>query len=80
MVAVEARQEPGPVPDRRGAAVAAVVLCALLAVVILVTTPWHPLPGARATADPGLDFTPAQIARSGAFNDALDPPRTPGSR
>lgn len=65
-------------PDRRGAAVAAVVLCALLAVVILVTTPWHPLPGARATADPGLDFTPAQIARSGAFNDALDPPAYAG--
>ncbi|GAA4500156.1 hypothetical protein GCM10023191_048150 [Actinoallomurus oryzae] len=77
-VAVEARQEPGPAPDRRGAAVAAVVLCALLAVVILVTTPWHPLPGARATADPGLDFTPAQIARSGAFNDTLDPPAYAG--
>jgi STE24 endopeptidase len=77
-VAAEAGREPGPAPDRRGAAVAAVVLFALLAVVILVTTPWHPLPGARTAADPALDFTPAQIARSGAFNDALDPPAYTG--
>jgi STE24 endopeptidase len=60
--------------SRRAAAVAAVVLCVLLAVVIAVTTPWHPLPSAGNAPDPRLDFTPAQIARSDAFNAALNPP------
>ncbi|GLY72088.1 M48 family metallopeptidase [Actinoallomurus iriomotensis] len=77
-VVAEAEEGPGPAPDRRGAAIAAVVLCALLAVVILVTTPWHPLPGAGRPADPALDFTRAQIGRGDAFNRALDPPAYAG--
>jgi STE24 endopeptidase len=64
--------------SRRPAAIAAVVLCALLAVVIAVTTPWHPLPGARTAPDPPTDFTPAQIARSHAFNADLNPPAYAG--
>lgn len=76
-----ARPGPGDAGDagdvagsRRAAAIAAVVLLALLAIVIAVTTPWRPLPGARSAPDPALDFTPAQIARSDAFNGALNPP------
>jgi STE24 endopeptidase len=77
--AAERPEGPGAAPaSRRAAAVAAVVLCVLLAIVIAVTTPWHPLPGGRSAADPGLDFTPAQIARSHAFNMALDPPAYAG--
>jgi STE24 endopeptidase len=64
--------------SRRAAAVAALVLCVLLAVVIAVTTPWHPLPSAGNAPDPRLDFTPAQIARSHAFNAALNPPAYAG--
>ncbi|GAB2803660.1 M48 family metallopeptidase [Actinoallomurus bryophytorum] len=64
--------------SRRAAAVAAVVLGALLAVVVAVTTPWHPLPGADRGPDPALDFTPAEIARSHAFNAALNPPAYAG--
>lgn len=65
--------------SRRAAAVAAVVLGALLAVVIAVTTPWHPVPGARpAAADPARDFTPGQIVRGHAFNSALNPPAYAG--
>ncbi len=56
------------------AAVTAVVLGVLLAVVIAVTTPWHPLPGGHGVPRPSADFTPAQIARSDAFNSALNPP------
>jgi STE24 endopeptidase len=64
--------------SRRAAALAAVVLCVLLAVVVAVTTPWHPLPSAGNAPDPRLDFTPAQIARSHAFNAALNPPAYAG--
>jgi STE24 endopeptidase len=60
------------------AAIAAVVLGILLAIVIAVTTPWHPLPGGAGSPDPALDFTPAQIARSHAFNAALNPPAYAG--
>jgi STE24 endopeptidase len=64
--------------SRRAAAVVAVVLCALLAVVVAATTPWHPLPGAHGKPGPALDFTPAEIARSHAFNAALNPPAYAG--
>ncbi|WP_460351816.1 M48 family metallopeptidase [Actinoallomurus acanthiterrae] len=60
--------------SRRTAAVAAAVLGALLVAVAAVVTPWHPLPGGRIAADPALDFTRDQIARSEAFTAALDPP------
>jgi STE24 endopeptidase len=65
---------PAVAASRRAAAVAAVVLFVILAVMIVVTTPWHPLPGVRSTPDPSLDFSPGQIARSRAFNAALNPP------
>ncbi|MCO6005698.1 M48 family metallopeptidase [Actinoallomurus purpureus] len=71
------RGEP-EAPSRRAAAVAAVVLGALLVVVVAVMTPWHPLPGGRVAADPALDFTRDQIARSKAFGAALDPPAYAG--
>ena len=58
--------------DRRR--VVAAVLAALLAAAIAVTTPWHPLPGGDGRADPALDFTRSQTARSHAFNTALNPP------
>jgi STE24 endopeptidase len=73
------RADDSKVPaSRRAAAVTAVVLFVLLVVVIVVTTPWHPLPGARSAPDPALDFTPGQIARSRAFNAALNPPAYTG--
>jgi STE24 endopeptidase len=64
--------------SRGPAAIAAVLLCALLAVVIATTTPWHPLPGARTAPDPPADFTPAEVTRSHAFNTALNPPAYAG--
>jgi STE24 endopeptidase len=64
--------------SRRAAAVVAVVLGALLAVVVAVTTPWHPLPGAHGRPAPALDFTPAESARSHAFDAALNPPAYAG--
>ncbi|GAA4625533.1 M48 family metallopeptidase [Actinoallomurus vinaceus] len=60
--------------SRQAAAVAAAVLGALLVAVAAMVTPWHPLPGGRIAADPTLDFTRDQIARSEAFTAALDPP------
>ncbi|GAA0324988.1 M48 family metallopeptidase [Actinoallomurus spadix] len=60
--------------SRRAAAVAAVVLGASLVAVMAVVTPWHPLPGGRAAADPALDFSRDQIARSERFSAALDGP------
>jgi STE24 endopeptidase len=57
----------------RAAVYAAAVLGVLLVIVIAVVTPWHP-PAGGGAPDPALDFTPAQIARSRAFNAALTPP------
>jgi STE24 endopeptidase len=56
------------------AGVVAAALGALLAAAIAVTTPWHPLPGGSGRADPALDFTWSQSARSHAFNAGLNPP------
>lgn len=58
----------------RAAAYTAAALGVLLIVVIVVLTPWHPLPGGAGSPDPALDFTPAQIARGRAFDSALNPP------
>lgn len=71
---------PGPAAggSRRAAAITAVVLAVFLAVVILLTTPWHPLPGPRSAPDPSLDFNAAQTARSRHFNAALNPPAYAG--
>ncbi|WP_395107395.1 M48 family metallopeptidase [Actinomadura sp. SCN-SB] len=69
-----------PGPDRRSrraAAIASAVLFAAVIAVIAVTTPWHPLPGTvpggAVPVDPARDFSPAEIARSRAFDAALTP-------
>lgn len=58
----------------RGVVVATAMAAALgaaLIVMIVVCTPWDPLPGATVTAPPPSQyFTPAQIARSDAYFDA----------
>jgi STE24 endopeptidase len=71
---------PGKGPDRRSrqaAALASVVLFAAVVAVIVVTTPWQPLPGhvpgGAVAVDPARDFSPAEIARSRAFDTALTP-------
>ncbi|TDD80616.1 M48 family peptidase [Actinomadura darangshiensis] len=76
---------PGPGPARRpriAAAIAAAVLFAAVAAVLALTTPWNPLPGrvpgGHAKADPSLDFTSAEIARSRAFDSAVNPPAYTG--
>ncbi|MGI5202926.1 M48 family metallopeptidase [Spirillospora sp. CA-108201] len=76
---------PGAAPARRpriAAAVTAAVLFAGVAAVLARTTPWNPLPGhvpgGRVTPDPALDFTPAEIARSKAFDSAVNPPAYTG--
>ncbi|MDQ1685296.1 MAG: endopeptidase, partial [Frankiaceae bacterium] len=51
-------------------------MCLLLlgfAVLVIVLTPWHPLPGPHVRPDPAADFTPAQIARETAFHDDIRP-------
>ncbi|WUH96505.1 M48 family metallopeptidase [Spirillospora sp. NBC_00431] len=67
---------------RIAAAVAATALFAAVAVVLALTTPWNPLPGhvpgGRAEPDPALDFSPSEIARSRAFDSALNPPAYSG--
>ncbi|WP_149257442.1 M48 family metallopeptidase [Actinomadura sp. K4S16] len=72
-------------PARRprvAAAVTAAVLFAGVAAVLALTTPWSPLPGhvpgGRVRPDPALDFTPAEIARSRAFDSAVNPPAYSG--
>ncbi|NVI87449.1 M48 family metallopeptidase [Actinomadura sp. BRA 177] len=63
---------------RVAAAVAAAVLFASVGAVLALTTPWNPLPGhvpgGHVQADPALDFSPAEIARSQAFDSAINPP------
>ncbi|WP_344955258.1 M48 family metallopeptidase [Actinomadura miaoliensis] len=72
----------GRARPRVAAAVASVVLFAAVGVVLAVTTPWNPLPGrvpgGHVAPDPALDFTPAQIERSRAFDAALAPPAYAG--
>lgn len=67
---------------RAAAAGAALALFGLLGVTLAATTPWRPLPGpvpgGRAAADAGLDFTRVEIARSAAFDAAITPPAYAG--
>ena len=67
---------------RVAAGVAAGVLFAGVAAVLVLTTPWNPLPGrvpgGHAAADPSLDFSAAEIARSRAFDSAVNPPAYAG--
>ncbi|WP_434582125.1 M48 family metalloprotease [Carbonactinospora thermoautotrophica] len=53
-----------------------VVLGSALVAVILLTTPWQPLGKAaqQATVSAARDFTPAEIARSQAYRQAIVPP------
>lgn len=55
-------------------------MCLLLlgfAALVIVLTPWHPLPGhvpgGAAQPDAAADFTPAQIARETAYHDEIRP-------
>ncbi|WP_243774081.1 M48 family metallopeptidase [Actinomadura barringtoniae] len=63
---------------RVAAAIAAALLFAAVGVVLALTTPWDPLPGSvpggEVKPDPKLDFTHAEIARSQAFDSAINPP------
>ncbi|MGP4025280.1 M48 family metallopeptidase [Actinomadura sp. 3N407] len=87
----ERRGEPGARQDgdaarmrrpRIAAAVAAAALFAALGTVLALSTPWSPLPdrvpGGHVEADPALDFSPAEIARSRAFDSAINPPAYAG--
>ncbi|HSV64821.1 MAG TPA: M48 family metallopeptidase [Mycobacteriales bacterium] len=61
---------------RRGALVGLVVLGLATVAVVLLTTPWRPLPtppGGATPVDPARDFTAAQIARAEAFHRLLRP-------
>lgn len=55
-------------------------MCLLLlgfALMVVVATPWHPLPGqvpgGHVHPDAAADFTPAQIAHETAYHDAIRP-------
>jgi len=57
-----------------------VTMCLLLlgfAAVVIVMTPWHPLPGhvpgGSVRPDAAADFSPAQIARETAYHDQIRP-------
>ncbi|WP_030145063.1 M48 family metallopeptidase [Spirillospora albida] len=67
---------------RTAAAVTGAALFAGVGVVLALTTPWTPLPGdvpgGAAEADPAADFTAAEIARSRAFDAAINPPAYAG--
>ncbi|MBV9098363.1 MAG: M48 family metallopeptidase [Frankiaceae bacterium] len=65
---------------RRPRIAAAVTLCLLLlgfAALVVVATPWHPLPGhvpgGAVRPDAAADFTPTQIARETAYHDEIRP-------
>jgi STE24 endopeptidase len=65
---------------RRSRIAAAVTMCLLLlgfAALVIIATPWHPLPGhvpgGAVRPDAAADFTPAQIARETAFHDQIRP-------
>jgi STE24 endopeptidase len=62
------------VSPRKTAAVACCGLGLALAAVVVLTTPWHPLPGTLLPADPARDFTAAELARARAFDAAVRPP------
>ncbi|WP_433325624.1 M48 family metallopeptidase [Spirillospora sp. CA-294931] len=74
-----------PTADRRSrlaAAVGAAVLFATVGAILAATTPWNPLPGSvpggPVSPDPSLDFSAAEIARSRAFDSAINPPAYAG--
>jgi Zn-dependent protease with chaperone function len=84
--AAKVSADPPPPARPRGSRIAAAVTAAVLfagvAVVLARTTPWNPLPGdvpgGRVKADPAMDFSPAEIARSKAFDSAVNPPAYAG--
>lgn len=67
---------------RRAALITAVLLLAAVAAVLVVTTPWDPLPGeapgGAVRPDPARDFSPAELTRSAAFDQAINPPAYAG--
>ncbi|WP_119729653.1 M48 family metallopeptidase [Thermomonospora amylolytica] len=67
---------------RTAALITAVVLLAAVAAVLAATTPWDPLPGdvpgGAVRPDPARDFSPVELARSAAFDRAINPPAYAG--
>lgn len=63
---------------RAAALITGVVLLAGDGVLLMATTPWEPLPGGGSEPDPARDFSPAELARSAAFDAALNPPAYAG--
>ncbi|MBE1535139.1 M48 family metallopeptidase [Actinomadura algeriensis] len=67
---------------RIAATVAAAALFAAVGTVLALTTPWNPLPGpvpgGRTPTDPSADYSAAEIARSAAFDAAINPPAYAG--
>src|SRR3954451_24720865 len=61
----------------RRAAIVGVLLLVAFVVVVVITTPWHPLPGAvpggHTPPDASRDFTAAQIARESSYHSAVRP-------
>ena len=61
----------------RRAAIVGVLLLFAFVVVVVITTPWHPLPGAvpggHVHPDASRDFTAAQVARESSFHSAVLP-------
>src|SRR4051812_1996143 len=61
----------------RRAAFVGVLLLVAFVVVVVITTPWHPLPGhvpgGHVSPDAARDFTAAQIARESAYHSAVRP-------
>ncbi|GGV04976.1 hypothetical protein GCM10010182_24370 [Actinomadura cremea] len=75
-------EQDRPRRPRIAATVAAAVLFAAVGTVLALTTPWNPLPGpvpgGRTPPDPAADYSAAEIARSAAFDAAVNPPAYAG--
>jgi len=69
---------PLPASARWGAVVGLLLAGGALLVVVVLSTPWTPLPGrvpdGRVTASVGADFTRSDLARESAFHRAVRPP------
>src|SRR4051794_11501005 len=61
----------------RRAAIVGVLLLVAFVVVVVITTPWHPLagavPGGHVSPDAARDFSAGQIARESAYHSAVRP-------
>src|SRR4051794_41673521 len=61
----------------RRAAIVGVLLLVAFVVVVVITTPWHPLagavPGGHVSPDAARNFSAGQIARESAYHSAVPP-------